>query len=88
MTISEVSSSSRESMSRWWLVISDSTFSARRSGMRRKITIATPERMAPATKYGGNRVECQPGTIDMAKSHDTTLCTETTSGVAKAASNR
>src|SRR5216117_2484348 len=30
-------------------------------------------------------VACQPGTIAIAKSHDTTLCTESTSGVASAA---
>ncbi len=28
---------------------------------------------------------CQPGTIDIAKSHETTECTERTSGVASAA---
>ena len=27
-------------------------------------------------------VECQPGTMAMAKSHDTTLCTDSTRGVA------
>jgi hypothetical protein len=52
------------------------------------ITIATPERIAPATKYGGKRVECQPGSTDTAKSHETTLWTETTSGVANAAKKR
>ena len=41
--------------------------------------------MAPATKYGAKIVLCHPGRIDMAKSHETTLCTETTSGVASAA---
>ena len=41
--------------------------------------------MAPATKYGGKMVECQPGTMATAKSALTTLCTETTSGVASAA---
>ena len=33
-------------------------------------------------------VLCQPGTWAIAKSHDTTLCTESTSGVANAAKNR
>ena len=44
--------------------------------------------MAPATKYGAKIVVCQPGRLAMAKSHDTTECTETTSGVARAAKNR
>ncbi len=48
-------------------------------------TIAKPEKMAPFTKKGANRVECQPGTRAMAKSKDTTLCTDRTSGVASAA---
>src|ERR1700687_5395423 len=43
--------------------------------------------MAPATKYGGKIVVCQPGTIATAKSQLTTVCTETTSGVARPASN-
>ncbi len=48
-------------------------------------TMANPEKMAPSTKNGANSVECQPGTSAMAKSHDTTLCTDSTSGVASAA---
>jgi hypothetical protein len=52
------------------------------------ITIAMPEKIAPATKYGGKIVVCQPGTIDTAKSKLTTVCTETTSGVASPASRR
>src|SRR5437763_318387 len=51
-------------------------------------TMATPERMAPATKYGAKMVVCQPGTMETAKSHDTTECTESTSGVASAARKR
>ena len=54
----------------------------RRTGIIMVSTIAKPEKMAPATKYGAKIVACQPGTIDMAKSQDTTLCTESTSGVA------
>ena len=54
-------------------------------GRIRISTIAKPEKMAPSTKNGANRVECQPGTRAMAKSKDTTLCTESTSGVARAA---
>ena len=34
-------------------------------------TIAKPEKIAPATKYGGKMVVCQPGTMDVAKSKDT-----------------
>src|SRR3954463_4485968 len=49
------------------------------------MTMPKPEKIAPATKYGGKIVVCQPGTCDTAKSNDTTLCTESTSGVAKAA---
>ena len=48
-------------------------------------TIAKPEKIAPSTKNGANRVECQPGTRAIAKSQDTTLWTESTSGVARAA---
>src|SRR6266851_8363872 len=44
--------------------------------------------MAPATKYGGKIVVCQPGTMPVAKSKLTTVCTESTSGVAKPASSR
>ena len=44
--------------------------------------------MAPATKYGGKIVVCQPGTMATAKSKLTTVWTETTSGVARPASSR
>src|SRR5437868_11705836 len=44
--------------------------------------------MAPATKYGGKMVVCQPGTIATAKSKLTTVCTETTSGVAMPAKSK
>ena len=37
--------------------------------------------MAPATKNGGKMVACHSGTIDTAKSNDTTVWTESTSGV-------
>ena len=56
-----------------------------RIGISSVITIASPEKMAPATKYGAKIVLCQPGRIDMAKSHETTLWTDTTRGVASAA---
>src|SRR5213075_1292136 len=51
-------------------------------------TMPRPEKIAPATKYGGKIVACQPGTSDMAKSKDTTECTDSTSGVENAARNR
>src|ERR1035437_21484 len=43
--------------------------------------------MAPATKYGGKKVLCHPGTIAIVKSKLTTVCTESTSGVASPAGN-
>ena len=49
-------------------------------------TMAKPEKIAPATKYGGKIVVCQPGITDVAKSMDTIVCTESTSGVATPAS--
>ena len=48
-------------------------------------TMAKPEKMAPATKYGGKIVACQPGSSDTAKSKHTTVCTESTSGVERPA---
>ena len=51
-------------------------------------TIPMPEKMAPATKYGGKIVACQPGVSAIAKSNDTTECTDSTSGVLNAARNR
>src|SRR5690606_8728917 len=45
-------------------------------------TIANPENIAPATKYGGKIVVCQPGITDVAKSIDTMVWTESTRGVA------
>src|SRR4029450_9842964 len=50
--------------------------------------IPNPEKMAPATKYGGKIVACQPGVSAMAKSNDTTECTDSTSGVENAARNK
>ena len=45
------------------------------------ITIAKPEKIAPATKYGGKIVVCQPGIIETAKSKLTIECTDNTRGV-------
>src|SRR3954471_4911055 len=51
-------------------------------------TMPMPEKIAPATKYGGKIVACQPGVSAMAKSKDTTECTDSTSGVLNAARKR
>ncbi len=59
-----------------------------RAGIISVITMAKPLKMAPATKYGGKMVVCQPGTWETAKSKLTTECTLSTSGVARAANNR
>jgi hypothetical protein len=59
-----------------------------RAGTISVSTIAKPLKIAPATKYGGKIVVCQPGSCETAKSNDTTECTESTSGVASAASSR
>ena len=48
-------------------------------------TMAKPEKIAPATKYGGKTVVCQPGSSETAKSIETIEWTERTSGVARAA---
>ena len=47
--------------------------------------MAKPEKIAPATKYGGKMVVCQPGITEVAKSKDTMVCTDNTSGVANPA---
>ena len=49
--------------------------------------MAKPENTAPATKYGGKIVVCQPGMTDVAKSKDTMVWTESTSGVDRPASS-
>ena len=59
-----------------------------RAGTASVTTIANPEKIAPATKYGGKIVVCQPGTWLVAKSKETTECTESTRGVESAASRR
>ena len=51
-------------------------------------TIAKPEKIAPATKYGGKIVVCHPGITEVAKSKDTMVCTESTNGVAKPANTK
>src|SRR5450759_379893 len=44
---------------------------------------AQPEYNAPATKYGGNEVMCQPGCCDIAKSDATMECPDTARGIRK-----
>jgi hypothetical protein len=51
-------------------------------------TIAKPENIAPATKYGGKIVVCHPGITDVAKSKLTMVCTESTNGVERPASTK
>ena len=50
--------------------------------------MANPEKIAPATKYGGKIVVCQPGTTEVAKSKLTIVCTESTSGVESPANTK
>src|ERR1700759_3902208 len=59
-----------------------------RAGIIQVATIAKPENTAPATKYGGKIVVCQPGITDVAKSKDTMVWTESTRGVANPASTK
>src|ERR1041385_7611732 len=87
-TTDNVNKQSFAAASRSLSVMLCSSLNALRSGMTIVNTIPMPEKMAPATKYGGKIVACQPGVSAIAKSNDTTECTESTSGVAKAARNR
>src|SRR5712664_4658145 len=71
--------------SKWRTVMYRSRCIAVRVTMRSVNTIANPEKTAPATKYGGNNVVCQPGSTEVAKSMLTIEWTEITSGVANPA---
>src|SRR5258707_15181116 len=84
-TTNDVSSTTLARLSKCHSVSRSSIPSSLRIGMSSVITIATPEKIAPATKYGAKTVLCQPGLIAIAKSHDTTECTDNTSGVANPA---
>ncbi len=86
MTIQAVARIIFPRLSRWLFVMTFSRPKMRRTGTRIVTTIAKPEKMAPATKKGGKIVECQPGTMPLAKSELTIECTEMTSGVASPAS--
>ena len=59
-----------------------------RNGSIKVSTIPKPEKIAPATKYGGKMVVCQPGITDVAKSIETMECTENTRGVAMPAKTK
>ena len=77
-----VKTSTLAMLSRCFAVIMCLRFITLRTMMSSVSTIAKPLKIAPATKYGGKMVVCQPGMTLVAKSKDTTVCTETTRGVA------
>ena len=74
--------------SMWRIVIKFFNPHNSRAGIASVNTMAKPEKIAPATKYGGKIVVCHPGSWETAKSKETTLCTERTSGVASAANSK
>src|SRR6266850_4347629 len=84
-TIEPVSRHSFARFSKCLTVMSSSRPNSVRIGVSSVITMPHPEQIAPATKYGAKIVACQPGTMPIAKSHDTTECTDSTSGVESAA---
>gem|GEM_PF-6076310 len=63
--------------SKCFIVTKASSLYHLRMGTIRVMTMANPAN----TAYGGKMVTFQPGTIPMAKSNDTMVCTESTSGV-------
>src|ERR1700730_15677356 len=69
-------------------VIYSSSFSTFLVTTSNVCTMANPEKMAPATKYGGKMVVCQPGTMDVAQSKDTMVCTDSISAVLSPANTR
>src|SRR5436309_15062021 len=71
--------------SRCLIVIRFSRFKVQRAMTSSVITHAKPEKIAPATKYGGKMVVCQPGITEVAKSNETMVCTDSTNGVLKPA---
>ena len=70
------------------MVMKSSSLKNFRAGMASVSTIAKPAKTAPATKYGGKNVACHPGICATAKSNETMVCTESTSGVERPASSR
>src|ERR1700724_1264130 len=67
--------------SRCFMVIRFCRLRVQRAISSSVITHANPPKIAPATKYGGKIVVCQPGSTDVAKSNDTVEGTDKTSGV-------
>ena len=65
-----------------------SSLKSERSGISKVSTMPKPEKIAPATKYGGKMVVCHPGTTETAKSNDTIECTDNTNGVLRPAKRR
>ena len=86
--ISEVSRTTLARLSRCQMVTRSSIFISLRIGMSSVSTSPQPEKIAPATKYGAKIVLCHPGNWVIAKSQETTLWTDSTSGVANPASSR
>src|SRR5258708_24368925 len=84
-TTNDVSSTTLARLSKCHSVNRSSMPSNLRIGINSVMTIATPEKIAPATKYGAKIVLCQPGFIAIAKSHETTECTDNTTAVANPA---
>ena len=58
-------------MSMCRIVMMSCSLNIERSGINSVSTMPKPEKIAPATKYGGKMVVCQPGTCDTAKSNET-----------------
>src|SRR6476469_3042575 len=79
--MSPVASITLPMYSRWVWVMKSFMLYRCRSGIASNSTIANPAYIAPATKYGGKNVVCQPGICETAKSNDTVECTDSTSGV-------
>src|SRR5437667_5637322 len=80
-TIEPVANVTLHINSTWRTVITSSSLKSLRNGRISVSTMPKPEKMAPATKYGGKMVVCQPGNCETEKSRDTILWTESTSGV-------
>src|SRR5260370_20634554 len=71
-TTRDVSSTTLARLSKCHGVSRSSIPSSLRIGISSVMTIETPEKIAPATKYGAKILLSQPGLIALAKAHDTT----------------
>src|SRR5688500_19483 len=87
-TTIDVNSASLAAASRWLIVTMCCNRKNFRIGMMIVKTIPMPEQMAPATKYGGKMVACQPGVTALAQANDTTEGNDRTSGGRHDARNR